>query len=78
MRLARGRAKGTGMEDRLEKIEGKLSLAEDLLEELNITVYRQQREIERLQQEVVTLRQQLQSALPAESRNPQDEVPPHY
>ena len=66
------------MEDRLEKIEGKLSLAEDLLEALNTTVYRQQREIERLQQEVVTLRQQLQSAMPAEPRNLQDEVPPHY
>lgn len=66
------------MEDRLEKIEGKLALAEDLLEELNKTVYRQQREIELLQREVVTLRQQLQSAMPAEPRNPQDEVPPHY
>ncbi len=66
------------MEDRLEKIEGKLSLAEDLLEALNTTVYRQQREIERLQQEVVTLRQQLHSAMPAEPRNLQDEVPPHY
>jgi SlyX protein len=66
------------MEDRLEKIEGKLSLAEDLLEELNKTVYRQQREIELLQQQVVTLRQQLQSAMPAEPRNLQDEVPPHY
>ncbi len=66
------------MEDRLEKIEGKLSLAEDLLEELNKTVYRQQREIELLQQQVVTLRQQLQNAMPAEPRNLQDEVPPHY
>jgi SlyX protein len=66
------------MEDRLEKIEGKLSLAEDLLEELNKTAYRQQRQIEQLQQEVVMLRQQVQTALPADPRNLQDEVPPHY
>ncbi len=66
------------MEDRLEKIEGKLSLAEDLLEELNKTIYRQQRQIEGLQQAMVALRQQVQSALPAEPRNLQDEVPPHY
>ncbi len=66
------------MEFRLEKIESKLSLAEDLLEELNKTIYRQQRQLEQLQQEVVGLRQQVQTALPAEARNLQEEVPPHY
>ncbi len=66
------------MENRLEKIESKLSLAEDLLEELNTTVYRQQRQIERMQNEIVTLRQQLQVSMPAEQRNPGDEIPPHY
>ena len=66
------------MESRLEKIESKLSLAEDLLEEMNKTVYLQQRQIEQLQQEVVTLRQQLQASMPAEQRNLMDEVPPHY
>jgi SlyX protein len=66
------------MESRLEKIESKLSLAEDLLEELNKTIYRQQRQLEQLQQEMVALRQQVQTALPGDPRNPQDEVPPHY
>ena len=65
------------MESRLEKIEAKLSLAEDLLEELNHTVYRQQRQIDQLLQEVNTLRQQLQ-AMPGEAQSPHDEVPPHY
>jgi SlyX protein len=66
------------MEDRLEKIETKLSLADDMIEELNKTIYRQQRQIEQLQQEVVTLRQQLQASLPAEQRSLMDEIPPHY
>jgi len=66
------------MDARLEKIEVKLSLAEDMLEELNNTVYRQQRQIDQLQQEVKTLRQHMQTALPAEPRNLQDEIPPHY
>ena len=66
------------MEDRLEKIETKLSLAEDMIEELNKTIYRQQRQIEQLQQDVVTLRQQLQASLPAEQRSLMDEIPPHY
>ena len=66
------------MEDRLEKIESKLSLAEDMIEELNKTVYRQQRQIEQMQQEMLTLRQQLQASLPPEQRNLMDEIPPHY
>lgn len=66
------------MEQRLEKIEIKLSLAEDLLEELNNTVYRQQRQIEQLLREIVTLREQVRASLPNEPRNLNDEVPPHY
>ena len=66
------------MEDRLEKIETKLSLADDMIEELNKTIYRQQRQIEQLQQDVITLRQQLQASLPAEQRSLMDEIPPHY
>lgn len=66
------------MEQRLEKIEIKISLAEDLLETLNDTVYRQQRQIEQLQREVITLREQLQTGLANQPRNVNDEIPPHY
>ena len=66
------------MDERLEKIETKLSLAEDLLEALNDTVYRQQREIEQLRREIVTLREQVQANLPNEPRDLGNEVPPHY
>ena len=66
------------MDERLEKIETKLSLAEDLLEALNETVYRQQRQIEQLQRELVTLREQVRAALPNEPRDLGNEVPPHY
>lgn len=66
------------MDDRLEKIEIKLSLSEDLLETLNETVYRQQRLIEQLQREIVMLREQVRAALPDERRNLNDEIPPHY
>ena len=66
------------MEARLEKIETKLSLAEDMLEELNKTIYLQQRRIEQLQQDIVTLRQQVQQSMPPEQRSALDEIPPHY
>lgn len=65
------------MESRLTEIEVKLGFTEDLLEELNRTVYRQQQQIDRLQQELRALRLQL-SAMPAERQAPSDEIPPHY
>lgn len=66
------------MESRLTDLEIKLSLAEDQLEALNLTVYRQQRQIDRLLRQVGDLRDQMQNAAPAEGRSPSDEIPPHY
>lgn len=66
------------MDARLEKIETKLSLAEDMLEELNKSVYRQQCRIDQLEREMEALRQQVQTAMPAEQRNVNEEIPPHY
>jgi SlyX protein len=65
-------------DSRLTELEIKLSFAEDLIEALNQTVISQQRQIELLQAEMRALERQLQAALPAEDRNPGDEVPPHY
>jgi SlyX protein len=64
------------MESRLNELEAKLSLAEDLLDALNRTVFRQQQQIDRLQQDVRALRQQLEDVAPGEA--PGDEIPPHY
>lgn len=63
---------------RLTELEVKLSFTEDLMEELNRTVFRQQQQIEQLERGIRALREQLQASLPAEPRNPADEVPPHY
>ena len=65
-------------DNRLMELEIKSTLSEDLLEELNRTVYRQQQQIEQLQQELRALRQQVQASLPAEPNGPNDEMPPHY
>ena len=66
------------MESRLNELEAKMSLAEDLLDALNRTVYRQQQQIDRLEQDIRALRQQLLQAMPAEAAGPCDEIPPHY
>jgi SlyX protein len=66
------------VESRLSEIEIKLSFNEDLLEELNRTVARQQQQIAELEQQVRDLRLQLQRSLPAESGASGHEIPPHY
>ena len=64
--------------DSLAELELQPALAEDLLEAVTQTVYLQQQQIEQLQQELRTLRQQMQAAPPEQPHSPADEVPPHY
>ncbi len=66
------------MESRITELEIKISYTEDLVEELNRIVYRQQQQIDFLTNELRSLRDQVQSAQPAEQRNLRDEIPPHY
>jgi SlyX protein len=68
------------MEKRITELEVKLAFAEDLLETLNQTVFRQQEQIDRMQQELRSLRQHMLQApqLEAEQRSLREEIPPHY
>ena len=71
--------KDQSMNNRLTELEIKLSLTEDLVEELNHAVYRQQQQIDLLQAQLRLLYGQMQSnGEPAEPRNLRDEIPPHY
>ncbi len=67
------------MDDRLNELEIKLSLTEDLVEELNRTVFRQQEQLDLLQEQLRLLYKQMQAgSAPAEARSLRDEIPPHY
>ena len=66
------------MESRLTELEIKLGLGEDHLEELNRTVYRQQRQIDLLRAQIRELYQLIQPTAPSEPRNLRDDIPPHY
>lgn len=66
------------MENRLTEIEIKLTQMEDLVETLNLTVFRQQEQIAHLQQQHQLLSQQLQDMALSDLREPNDETPPHY
>jgi SlyX protein len=63
---------------RLNELEIKLSFTEDLLEQLNLAIYRQQQQIDTLALQVVQLRQQSPDSAAAGARNLRDELPPHY
>jgi SlyX protein len=63
---------------RLEGLEIKASFMEDLLDQLNLTIYRQQELIDRLTHEVIQLRQQAPEGGSNGPRNLRDELPPHY
>lgn len=66
------------MESRITDLEIKISYTEDLVDELNRIVYRQQQQIDLLANEVKSLREQVQAAQPNEQRSLRDELPPHY
>lgn len=66
------------MDSRITELEIKLSFTEDLLDAVNLTVYRQQERIERLEREMRALREWVVTNLPAEQRDLREEIPPHY
>lgn len=66
-------------ESRIVELEAKALLAEDQLDALNLTVYRQQQQIDRLERELRVVRDQVDSVSAATAANaPAQELPPHY
>jgi SlyX protein len=66
------------MDKRLTDLEIKASFTDDLLDEINQTLYRQQQQIEHLTRELHTLREQSVDTGGQGGRNLRDELPPHY
>jgi len=67
------------VEERLIAIESKLAFAEDLLDTLNRTVFRQQEQIDLLQQQIRVMYEQMKAGGgSADKRDLRDEIPPHY
>ena len=67
------------IEERLVNIEAKITFQEDLIEELNKTVYQQQQKLDRLEAACESLARHIQSLAEAGNENkPANERPPHY
>jgi SlyX protein len=64
-------------DDRITNLEIKLSFAEDLIEKLNETIYKQQQQIEFLYRELKAIKEQA-SASGSGGASLKDEIPPHY
>ncbi len=65
------------LQQRLEALEIKAAYADDLLEELNLTIYKQQQQIDRLLHLVNDLQQRMPET-GAVAPGARDELPPHY
>lgn len=63
---------------RVTELEVKLGFAEDLIETLNQTIFRQQEQLDLLQRQLIELNRRVQSAEAHEQRDPSEELPPHY
>jgi SlyX protein len=69
------------IDERLERLESRLMLTEDLMDVLNTTIYRQHRMIDDLQTAVRELAGRLRAVQGAQSDaplRPEDEIPPHW
>jgi SlyX protein len=68
----------TDIDKRLMDLEIKASFTEDLVEQLNQTIFQQQQQIDALLREVSQLRQQTPDSGSGGFRSLRDELPPHY
>lgn len=65
-------------EDRITNLEVKLSFTEDLIDQLNQTIYKQQQQIEFLYRELKSIKEQASNGDSSANSSPKDEIPPHY
>jgi SlyX protein len=66
------------IEKRLTDLEIKASYSEDLLDQLNQTIFRQQQQIDQLVRAISQLQQQVPDEGANGTRSLRDELPPHY
>ncbi len=66
------------IEQRLTNLEIKTCFTDDLVDQLNQTVFRQQQQIDVMRQELSRLCQHLPEGNASAPRNLRDELPPHY
>lgn len=65
-------------EQRLIALEVKTSFADDMIDQLNQALFRQQKQIDKLTRELEDLKQRMPESGTTVFRSLRDELPPHY
>lgn len=65
-------------DDRLERIESRLSEAEDQIDALNKTIYQQEQLLARFESALTHLVKQARNLSGTAPLRPEDEIPPHW
>jgi SlyX protein len=65
-------------EESLEEVQSKIAHLERAMAELSDVVFTQYKQIQALEAQLTSVRDRLESALPAEARSLEQERPPHY
>ncbi|MDD4881568.1 MAG: SlyX family protein [Gallionellaceae bacterium] len=68
----------TDLAERVTELEIKLGFAEDMIDTLNQSVFRQQEQIDLLQRQLTEMHRRMRESEAVESRDPGEELPPHY
>ena len=69
----------SNIDQRLTDLEIKASFTEDLLDQLDQVIARQQKQLDALTRQLAQLQEQsMQTSAGSVTRNPRDELPPHY
>ena len=66
------------VDQRLTELEIKASFTEDLVEQLNQIIIRQQQDLDALARQIGQLREQLPEVGTGQPRGARDDLPPHY
>lgn len=66
------------IDQRLTELEIKVSFTEDMVEQLNQIIIRQQQDLDALARQIGSLREQLPEPGTGQVRGARDELPPHY
>lgn len=66
------------LDERLMNIELKITSQEDIIDDLNKTIYQQQKKIDQLENSLKALAKQLKEFVEQQTDGPINERPPHY
>ncbi len=66
------------MQNRIVELETQVAFQEDTIEQLSKVISKQQRQLDRLQQEIILIKKRIEEQQPSVTAVTTEERPPHY